>query len=71
MEVVMNALVLSRKAGESINIGDDVVIKIEKIKGGLVKVLIYAPEETLILRTELTENKHNYSDLFLHGGYSP
>ena len=67
----MNALVLSRKAGESINIGDDVVIKIEKIKGGLVKVLIYAPEETLILRTELTENKHNYSDLFLHGGYSP
>ena len=68
MEVVMGALALSRKVGQSINIGDDVVVKIEKIKGSLVRVLVYAPEDILILRTELAENKYDNSDLFSHSG---
>jgi carbon storage regulator len=60
----MGALVLSRKAGQSINIGDNVVVTIDSIKGNLARVLIYAPDDVLILRTELADDKYDNSDLF-------
>jgi carbon storage regulator len=46
-------LVLSRKAGEQIRVGDDVVITIGRIKGNRVQVLLEAPADVLIRRTEL------------------
>jgi len=52
-EVVMGKLVLSRKKGESILVGDDIVVKIIGIEGSQVKVLIEAPDEVVILREEL------------------
>ena len=49
----MGTLVLSRKEGESINIGPDVVVKIQRVQGRSAKVLIFAPDDIEILRTEL------------------
>lgn len=48
-------LVISRKAGESILIGDNIEINISKISDGSVKIAINAPKEKLILRKELYE----------------
>ena len=46
-------LVLSRKAGESLQIGRDVKIIITQIKGNRVKIGIEAPSNVRIRRTEL------------------
>ena len=46
-------LVISRKKGESLLIGEDVEITIVKIENGSVKIAISAPKEIGILRKEL------------------
>lgn len=46
-------LVVSRKKGESILIGEDIEITISKIDEGSVKIAISAPKEITILRKEL------------------
>ncbi len=46
-------LVLSRKAGESIEIGTDITVRIVAVKGRTVKVAIDAPPQVQILRGEL------------------
>ncbi len=46
-------LVLTRKAGEGIVIGDDVTIKIIELKGGGVRIGIEAPRDRKIYRQEL------------------
>jgi len=46
-------LVVTRKSGEGIKIGDDVEITIVKIDDNSVKVSINAPKEVKILRSEL------------------
>ncbi|TWU51254.1 carbon storage regulator [Rubripirellula reticaptiva] len=46
-------LVLSRKAGQQIHIGDDVVITLTKVTGNRVAVGIEAPLEVSIRRGEL------------------
>ena len=46
-------LVLARKSGETIRIGDDIVVRIQRITGGRVTVAIAAPRERRILRGEL------------------
>lgn len=46
-------LVLSRKCGESVMLGDDVEIFITEIAGDKVKIGIRAPVSTTILRKEL------------------
>lgn len=48
-------LVISRKQGESILIGDDIEIKVSKIEDGNVKLAISAPKEMTILRNEVLE----------------
>lgn len=48
-------LVISRKQGESILIGDDIEIKVSKIEDGNVKMAISAPKEMTILRNEVLE----------------
>ncbi|NLU10742.1 MAG: carbon storage regulator CsrA [Tepidanaerobacter acetatoxydans] len=49
-------LVLTRKAGEGIYIGEDVLIKIFEIEGDRVKIGIEAPKTTKVLRLELYED---------------
>ncbi len=46
-------LVLSRKVGESIHIGNDVQIVITAVKGGRIQIAIEAPREVSIRRGEL------------------
>ncbi|MGH4141108.1 carbon storage regulator CsrA [Clostridium sp.] len=46
-------LVIGRKKGESLLIGDDIEITIVKIENGSVKIAINAPREISILRSEL------------------
>ena len=48
-------LVLTRKVGEKILIGDDVVVEIVEVTGTTVRVGITAPRERLIYREELWE----------------
>ena len=47
-------LILTRKVGESIAIGDDVTITVVSTKGGQVRIGIDAPKTVAIRRTELT-----------------
>lgn len=48
-------LIITRKKGESLMIGDDIEIVISKIDDGNVKIGIKAPKEVTILRKELYE----------------
>jgi len=52
-------LVLGRKRQESIHIGNDIVISIEDITNGMVKIGIEAPKDVVILRSELKEKIAN------------
>jgi carbon storage regulator len=46
-------LVLSRKAGEEIRIGDNIVISVFRARSGSVRLGIQAPREVPIRRQEL------------------
>ena len=46
-------LVLSRKAGERIWIGDDISVTVVRISGGGVRIGIEAPKEMPVVREEL------------------
>jgi carbon storage regulator len=46
-------LVLTRKQGERIQIGDGIVVSVERIVGGRVQIGIEAPQAVRILREEL------------------
>lgn len=46
-------LTLTRRAGETIEIGDDIVIHINRIRGNQVSVSIEAPDEVDIWRGEV------------------
>jgi len=48
-------LVLSRKAGESIQIGDDIVVTITRIQGNRIQIGIDAPRDVSIRRSELND----------------
>lgn len=52
-------LVLTRKAGEGIVIGDDVTIKVIELKGGGVRIGIDAPRDRKIYRQEIYERITN------------
>jgi carbon storage regulator len=52
-------LILSRKEGESIVIGDNITVKIVSAEKGVVKIGIDAPKEVTILRSELVEAVEN------------
>lgn len=47
-------LILTRKLGESITIGDDITVTVLGIKGGQIKIGIKAPPESLIMRDEVS-----------------
>jgi len=47
-------LVLSRKPGEKILIGDKISITVVRIAPGIVRIGVEAPEDLPILREELT-----------------
>ncbi|HOS96422.1 MAG TPA: carbon storage regulator CsrA [Deltaproteobacteria bacterium] len=46
-------LILTRKVGESVAIGDDIQVSIVEIKGSQVKIGIRAPKEVSVHRQEI------------------
>jgi carbon storage regulator len=52
-EKAKKMLVLSRKHNESIHIGDDIEIKVVKIRGNVVGLGIAAPRDVKVMRSEL------------------
>jgi carbon storage regulator len=65
-------LVLSRKAGERVWIGDNIAITIVKVSGGGVRIGIEAPAELPVIREELklrleAERAATNSDGEVHG----
>jgi carbon storage regulator len=46
-------LVLSRKAGEQIRVGDNIIVTLLGIKGNKISIGITAPPDSKILREEL------------------
>lgn len=52
-------LILSRKEDESIQIGEDIEIKVVQTARGFVKIGIEAPKSVLVLRKELLDEVKN------------
>ena len=46
-------LILQRKAGESLLIGEDITVRVISVDGTRVRLAISAPEDVSILRSEL------------------
>ena len=46
-------LILQRKAGESLLIGEDITVRVVSLDGARVRLAISAPEDVPILRSEL------------------
>ncbi len=55
-------LILQRRSGESIRIGDDIEITIVSTEGGRVRLAISAPTEIPILRSELIGARETNQD---------
>lgn len=55
-------LILTRKVGEAIRIGDDIYVKVTDIQGDQVRVGISAPPDVNIVRTELLERKERETE---------
>ena len=55
-------LVLSRKVGERILIGDNVSVTVVRIVGGGVRLGIQAPPEMAVVREELKKQLESSSD---------
>ena len=51
-------LILTRKTGEGITIGNDIQIKVVSVSGNQVRVGIHAPREVRVLREEIFEAMH-------------
>ena len=54
-------LILTRKVGESIDIGDGVKITILDLKGGRVRIGLDTPKDVKIVRSELKDPKDGES----------
>lgn len=60
-------LILTRRIGETINIGDDVSITVLCVKGNQVRLGTKAPRDTSVDRQEIYERK-NYERSATPGG---
>jgi carbon storage regulator len=56
-------LILTRRPGESIQVGEDIEISVIEIRGNQVRLGINAPAEVLVLRSELLESKSQAADI--------
>ena len=55
-------LVVSRKQGESIEIGDNIKVVLMRMGGGRVRLGIEAPADVPILRSELVQESANNTE---------
>lgn len=61
-------LVLTRKQGEAIYVGAEIVIRLVRVKGGQVRVGIEAPKNVTILREEIGDGPRDAGNVDLHAG---
>lgn len=64
-------LTISRRAGERILIGEDVVIEVVEVSGGNVRLGITAPRERRIYREELWERVKQENEAAARADFSP
>ena len=50
-------LLLSRRTGETIQIGDDITVTVLQVNGNQVRIGINAPDDVKIMREELVKEK--------------
>ena len=55
-------LILQRRAGESLVIGEDITVSVLSVDGGRVRLAITAPEDVAILRSELLTARQTNQD---------
>jgi carbon storage regulator len=55
-------LVLSRKSGERIHIGNDIVIEVRRVAGNRVTLALEAPRDVRILRGELERAAREFEE---------
>lgn len=60
-------LVLSRKVGERIKIGDNIIIEVREFYQNKVRIGIIAPKNIPVYRTELLDRDEEYRD-YQEGG---
>ena len=53
--IYMTMLILTRKEGETITIGEDIQIKVLAVQGGKVRLGIEAPREVSVNREEVLQ----------------
>ncbi len=63
-------LVLSRKAGQRIHIGDDIILEVRRVAGNRVTIALDAPREVRILRGELQQTATEFEIDFDEEGES-
>ena len=63
-------LVLSRKVGERIHVGDNITVEIRRIAGNRVTIALAAPRDVRILRGELERAAKEFRDPAVNG-YHP
>jgi carbon storage regulator CsrA len=56
-------LVLSRKTQERIQIGDNVVVTVLRVKGNMVRIGIEAPKEVRVMRAELPQHEKGVREM--------
>ena len=65
-------LVLSRKVGEKIVIGDNILVEVVKVKGNRITLGLVAPADVTIMRSELNNKpsiaKSVTTDVDVHDG---
>ena len=55
-------LVLSRKVGEKILIGDGITITVVRVAQGTVRIGVEAPRDTMVVREEVAESLRRMAD---------
>jgi carbon storage regulator len=53
----VSRLVVTRRDGEAVLIGDEVIVTVVEVHGQAVRLLIEAPREMPVVRSELTGDK--------------
>ena len=46
-------LILTRRVGEAVHIGNNITVRVLGVKGGLVRIGFDVPKEVNVIRTEL------------------
>ena len=62
-------LILTRRIGESLNIGSDITVTVLGVKGNQIRLGIQAPKDVAVHREEMSESEDNdggrYSEVAL------